>query len=933
MADSCILFFDDLLIATNGSLDEHLKIVDEVLKRIIIAGLKLRPKKLNIAKEHVEFLGMVFQKGHISIPDAKIEAFRKLPSPNTPKKVKSLICALSFYRNFVPDFAGLSREIMELSNVNIKQFKWTPDHETKLRKLINSVCENSKLYLPDPTKRFYVQTDSSTNCGGGRVFQKDDEGNEKLIAAVSRTYTKTERGYSIFKKEILALLYTLKSMDYFLRFADQLTILVDAKSIIYLRLAKDSSGILLRFSIELSKYDAEICHVSGEDNIISDVLSRHHSDIKDIIEENLTNKPLTEKETLKIIKQFTIPNEFTLSPKELKHLLEGPSPTHSTKTSTKKSKAITGKRKIKNTPATLTNKKLNLPQLSMRRPGVLLPKKNKNNKNKTQNSTKKTLIDNNVLTRKMVQPSNIEPQIEVTNLVNSENEIQSTSTTNKVIKKGRNKKPNKTNDNGLNLNEKQENNETNNPQEDIDLFMDLDIEESNDSKNKTISYNDIENITNIIHNGVISINDFITAQKQDEFCIKARNDANEKPNQTMFEVIQDVLFKINKTTKKPVLPEKLIDVIINVKHFSIFGAHSTPSRISRDIKNEFFVPKNFLFKKLKDLIDTCYICQIYNDNIKGHMVSSLPKPNKPRLSWSIDIISNMPKTENENCQILLCVDDFCGYVICVPLKNSSSKSIIEALKAHIFMPFGIPQNIRCDEQSSFYNSTEFFDFMTNYGIKLNPTSVAAPYSNSRAESAIKNIKKLARKFLFQEHCLEKWDDYLYILTASHNSSIGIYGFSSEQIMFANKLPHKANILSFDWVMKNEDETIEKLFEKAEIIRTEAIERMNTKSEQNRTYKNSSRIFKQFKVGSLVLHRQMQVSTGKGSDYKPKFTGPYIITSLNEDECTAFLEHIHNKTIIKLHFSNLQLLHYNPELQKYSHSIPQKLVYDLHPENI
>ena len=47
-------------------------------------------------------------------------------------------------------------------------------------------------------------------------LSKDKDGNEQVVAAVSRTFTKTERGYAIFKQEILALLYTLKAMDYFL---------------------------------------------------------------------------------------------------------------------------------------------------------------------------------------------------------------------------------------------------------------------------------------------------------------------------------------------------------------------------------------------------------------------------------------------------------------------------------------------------------------------------------------------------------------------------------------------------------------------------------------------------------------------------------------------------------------------------------------------
>jgi len=51
MHESCIFFFDDLPIATDGTLDEHINIVDEVLQRIIKAGLKLRPNKLNLAKK------------------------------------------------------------------------------------------------------------------------------------------------------------------------------------------------------------------------------------------------------------------------------------------------------------------------------------------------------------------------------------------------------------------------------------------------------------------------------------------------------------------------------------------------------------------------------------------------------------------------------------------------------------------------------------------------------------------------------------------------------------------------------------------------------------------------------------------------------------------------------------------------------------------
>jgi len=1022
MADSCILFFDDLLVATNGTLDEHMKVVNEVLKRIIDAGLKLRPNKLHLAKESIEFLGMVFTKGKISIPEAKLEAFRKLPSPNTPKRAKSLICALSFYRHFVPEFASLSREIMELGNLHPKVFKWTADHEKKLRKLIDEICKHSQLVLPDPSKRFYVQTDSSAYCGGGRIFQKDDDGNELLIAAVSRTYSKTERHYSIFKKEILALLYTLKCFDYFLRFTDQLTILVDAKSIIYLRLAKDSSGILLRFSLEMSKYNAEIVHVSGENNIISDVLSRQNDEIDNILEENMMRKPLTEKESLKILKLLTIRSDYSLTSTEFRNILEGQSPTTIIKKACTRSKALQGNRKIKNTPVTLSNKKVNLPPLSMKRPGIILEKKKRIYPLNVLRSAKQKAMENirNVInenyrrrprknatrpdlqvqdaeqqqppeqeaeqqqppeqeaeeqqpiqqhvqqqqpeqvqqpnprqeTEQIQEPQQqVEQQPEQQPIIDPIIETQNTTNINTKIdtkiskrKRTRRKKASNTTENPDTV--QRDNNQQNavlpnveNLQEQIRenppaIDRDEHENDANDAdhlhdSDNLVEYTDVHNLTKIIHDGLISVKEFISAQKTDEYCSKFFEEKNKHLLQkNHYEIHGNILFRKHEDKLKPILPKILLNTIITLKHYTIYGAHASPARITREIKEHFHINGNLLLKKLKQVTKTCYLCQIFKDEIKGHVVKTLPRPTRPRESWSMDIIPNMPKTPSNNCQILLCVDDFTSFVVCIPIPDSTSKSIISALKKYIFNQFGIPRNIRCDEQSAFYNSAEFFTFMKNYLIELSPTSVAAPFSNSRSESAIKNIKKLARKFLFQEQCIDEWDEYLPVLTSSHNSSIGIYGYSSEQLMFGSKIPRPTDLINVDYKVDNEEEYINHIFEKADKERKEATKRMLQKSNDNKTYKNANRILKKFEIGALVLHRQLQVSTGKGSGYKPKFTGPYVILSLNEDDSTAFAENIRDGSIIRAHFTNLQLLHFNPNNLTFQQSLPEKLIHDI-----
>jgi hypothetical protein len=92
------------------------------------------------------------------------------------------------------------------------------------------------LYLPDPKLPYYVQIDSSKYAGAGRDFQKDKDSNEKVIPCISRTFSKSERSYSTIRKEMLALLYTLFTMDYFVRYAQKVIILVDAQAIVFLQL-------------------------------------------------------------------------------------------------------------------------------------------------------------------------------------------------------------------------------------------------------------------------------------------------------------------------------------------------------------------------------------------------------------------------------------------------------------------------------------------------------------------------------------------------------------------------------------------------------------------------------------------------------------------------------------------------------------------------
>jgi len=932
MHDSVIFYVDDLLIATNGSIDHHFETINQVLIRLRRANMKLRPQKILIARETIEFLGMIFTKSDINIPKSKLEAFTKIPVPNTPKKLKSALCAFSYYRHFIPHFAHITRDLMEMTNLQPKNFKITPEYEAKYKNVITQICANSSTNHPDNDKPLYVQTDASMYCAGGRIFQKDDEGNEKLIAAVSRTFTKTERNYTIYKKEALALLYTLRSMDYFIQFAKHLIILVDSKALTYIRLAKESKDILLRFSLELSKYEADIIHVPGVQNEISDLLSRQHKDIPSLEEESITKKTLSEKDSLKIVEALTLPDNFTLTKSQLFNLLNGPSPKDDeVKDVSKRTKAKEGPKYVKNTPLTLNSRKIKMPTITKnpKRPGVLLDVKAiTRGQTRAQSTPEKQ--ENLSESKVKAADNNSEKQSSTLEKVDSNTQKASSSIPikekpQKAIKKTTKRKTTSTtNDISSTLAEAGSSTSKRTTSSKINSDVTLSGETGtqdpiippNESENadsghasttgpisneNRLEYNDVATAITITHKGFLTKKEFLKIQKLDPF-ITSQIDAK---NPRL--IIIDNLYHWKDNPPKIILPAKLTPMLTHTLHYIQPGTHKSKQQIIRDITDQYYICPKTLKKIVEAEINDCMICQIYDQRSQAISMETLKRYNSPRMSWSIDLVTDLPTSSQDNKILLLCVDDFSNYVLAIPLKTSTSEDIIKALKLHLIQPFGIPKFLRSDEQPGIYNSKEFYDFMQKMKIDLIATAVASPFSNGRAERTIKTFKEAARKYFFQNKTILDWDDELAIITNVINTSINSYNHSPEEIMFGTKNESNTHLIDLAFYNNDShknDNTIKLLLEKAHEQRQKYEHQKSLKEKSNKTFKNQKSINKSFEVGDLVFHRQLQVSTGTAGKWAPINTGPYVIDEINPSEHTAQCTNLATKQPMKTHLTNL-----------------------------
>jgi hypothetical protein len=93
--------------------------------------------------EHSKDRSLIFRyhlvQRNSHIRTVRISAFKNMPVPKTPKKVKSFFCAKSYYQRFIPKFAELAKPLMDLSLLHPSQFKWNDTHQKAFQSMIDAI--------------------------------------------------------------------------------------------------------------------------------------------------------------------------------------------------------------------------------------------------------------------------------------------------------------------------------------------------------------------------------------------------------------------------------------------------------------------------------------------------------------------------------------------------------------------------------------------------------------------------------------------------------------------------------------------------------------------------------------------------------------------------------------------------------------------------
>ena len=97
---------------------------------------------------------------------------------------------------------------------------------------------------PDPSKRFYLQTDASRYALGGQLYQLDENNEIGVVAFTSRVVRGAERNYFTTELELLSVVHCLQKFRTYV-LGKPLTIITDNKALIFIKQCHLNNSCLL----------------------------------------------------------------------------------------------------------------------------------------------------------------------------------------------------------------------------------------------------------------------------------------------------------------------------------------------------------------------------------------------------------------------------------------------------------------------------------------------------------------------------------------------------------------------------------------------------------------------------------------------------------------------------------------------------------------
>ena len=274
------VYIDDVLIFSRNK-EEHLKHVEEVLRILHTANLRIGLEKCHFMTNVINFLGFSITANGITPNKKKCEAIADFPVPQTFHELHRFLGSIGFYRKHIHHFAHKAYLLNELlrkapsknAPLDLNDQEMLTFEALKLELL--DLTEHS--FIDPSSQEFTITTDASKTAIGG-VLHQIINSESHIIQFYSRKLNDCESRYSTFDRELLA---AHDAVQFFLPFAEgqHITLFTDHKPLTFAIHKKSDckSDRQARHLSFLSEHVSQLLYIKGKENVVADCLSRTSS--------------------------------------------------------------------------------------------------------------------------------------------------------------------------------------------------------------------------------------------------------------------------------------------------------------------------------------------------------------------------------------------------------------------------------------------------------------------------------------------------------------------------------------------------------------------------------------------------------------------------------------------------------------------------------
>lgn len=328
---------------------------------------------------------------------------------------------------------------------------------------------------------------------------------------------------------------------------------------------------------------------------------------------------------------------------------------------------------------------------------------------------------------------------------------------------------------------------------------------------------------------------------------------------------------------KEVVPKEIRRSILIENHDNPTAGHCGIYKTFHRVSNRYYWPK--MKADISKYIINCKVCQAHKpiQRPPSGLLCGRPDIQRPWELISIDIVGPLPKSSSGFCYILSIQDYFSKFCIFQPMRQANAKSICKILEEHVFLLFGVPHNIICDNGKQFI-SKEFQSLAKTYNVNVQHVAFYHPQANP-CERQHRTLKAMLSCYAKDNQ--RTWDQYLQkvacaIRTAKNETTSASPFF----VNFGREI--KLNGSDHRNIPVNEDGAIpssqSKSLEFSKLFKNvrERLDKAFAKSKHNYDLRRRD---VQYNVGQRVWRKNYVQSDAPNyftAKLAPKFVGPFIV---------------------------------------------------------